>query len=69
MFDELDCGDLDLGGSEGLGLELTSWQYEALCRHALSREYGIPLDRIKTGFLKGVSGVARHQIDLLSAAQ
>ena len=49
------------------GPELTSWQYEALCRHALSREYAIPIDDIKTGYLQGPTTTCqniRHQIDL-----
>ena len=49
------------------GPELTCWQYEALCRHALSREYGIPIDDIKTGYLQGPTTTCqniRHQIDL-----
>jgi hypothetical protein len=37
------------------GPSLTPWQYEALCRHALSREYGIPLHEIKTGYLESPS--------------
>ena len=49
------------------GPELTSWQYEALCRHALSRQYAIPIDNIKTGYVEGPAktpGNIRHQIDL-----
>src|SRR5215469_15326765 len=49
------------------GPELTCWQYEALCRHALSREYAIPIDNIKTGYLQGPTTTCqniRHQIDL-----
>src|SRR5579871_5312190 len=51
-------------GMEYGGPVLTPWQFEALCRHALSREYGIPIASIRTGHLEGPSGSARHQIDL-----
>jgi hypothetical protein len=45
------------------GPALTPWQYEALCRHALSREYTIPIHDIKTGYLQSPTKT-RHQIDL-----
>jgi hypothetical protein len=46
---------------------LTPWQYEALCRHALSREYIIPIGDIRTGYLQSPTKTGRdvrHQIDL-----
>jgi hypothetical protein len=45
------------------GPALTPWQYEAFCRHVLSREYRVPLRDIKTGYLESPSKT-RHQIDL-----
>jgi hypothetical protein len=56
-------------GSEYVGPWLKSGEYEALCRHALSREYGMPLGSIKTGHLQGPSKVTRHQIDLYWTSQ
>jgi hypothetical protein len=49
------------------GPTLTSLQYEALCRHALSCEYRVLIDNIKTGYLEGATKTdqkTRHQIDL-----
>jgi hypothetical protein len=49
------------------GPALTAWQYEALCRHALSCEYGVLISNIKTGYLEGATKTdqkVRHQIDL-----
>ena len=49
------------------GPELTPWQYEALCRHALSREYIIPFHEIRTGYVESPTKTGhgvRHQIDL-----
>jgi len=46
---------------------MTPWQYEALCRHAISREYGVPISEIQTGDLEGGTKAKkniRHQIDL-----
>ena len=44
-------GDGDVGPYTGSAM--TPWQYEALCRHAISREYGVPISEIQTGTLKG----------------
>ena len=49
------------------GPVLTPLQYEVLCRHAISREYGIPLAAIRSGFVAApasAGGKLRHQIDL-----
>jgi hypothetical protein len=46
---------------------MTSWQYEALCRHVIAEEYGISAREIQTGNVKGSSRKGqrlRHQIDL-----
>jgi hypothetical protein len=49
------------------GPELTAMQYEVLCRHAISRELGVPLGTIKSGYRAAPSMEGRklkHQIDL-----
>ena len=51
-------------GAEHGGAVLTPWQFESLCRHVLSREYGIRIASIQTGHLRGPSGATQHQIDL-----
>ncbi|HEY8746332.1 MAG TPA: hypothetical protein VIM11_00050 [Tepidisphaeraceae bacterium] len=53
--------------SENYGPKMTGLQYEALCRHAISRIYGMPVDQIHGGHLAGMSNrrqKLRHQIDL-----
>ncbi len=53
--------------SENYGPKMTGLQYEALCRHAISRLYGVPVDQIHGGHLLGVTNrrqKTRHQIDL-----
>jgi len=53
--------------SENYGPKMTGLQYEALCRHAISRIYGVPVDQIHGGHLAGMSNrrqKLRHQIDL-----
>jgi hypothetical protein len=42
-------------------------QYEALCRHVISRMYGLPIEKIFSGFVAGAANKRqklRHQIDL-----
>src|SRR5579859_3462722 len=49
------------------GRDPTSLQYEALCRHAISRLYLLPISEIHTGRLTGASRNrthTQHQIDL-----
>src|SRR5579859_806436 len=46
---------------------LTPPQFEALCRHALSRELALPLSSFQTGHLESstrASGNVKHQIDI-----
>ena len=46
---------------------MTSFQYEALCRHAISRLCKIPINQVHTGYLPGATispDKTRHQIDL-----
>src|SRR4051812_27338709 len=67
--EELKVEEMD--GTAGLGSyegpELTPMQYEVLCRHVISRELGVPLATIKSGFREAPVMAGRrhkHQIDL-----
>src|SRR5579871_2424645 len=54
-------------GSEEWAVGMTGLQYEALCRHAVSRIYGVPVAEIHGGHVAAVSKRTtklRHQIDL-----
>src|SRR6476646_9855936 len=54
-------------GKEERRGRMTSVQYEAVCRHAISRIYGVGLEEIHGGHLLGVTNrrqKTRHQIDL-----
>jgi hypothetical protein len=49
------------------GPTLTGWQYEALCRHVISRLYFLPIEKVHSGRVDALANRGqnlKHQIDL-----